>query len=67
MRTTVEIQDDLLREAMIITGATKKRECIELALQEVIRQRRIERLIQRLGKTRLSMTLEDLQRMRADD
>lgn len=67
MRTTVEIREDLLHEAMIITGAKKKRECIELALQEVIRQRRMERLIQRLGKTRLSMTLEDLQRMRADD
>lgn len=52
---------------MIVTGAKKKRQLIELALQEVVRQRRIDRLRQRLGKTSLTITGEDLRRMRADD
>ena len=67
MGTTVEINEELLLEAMTVTGLKKERQCIELALQEVIRQRRVERLMQRLGKTPLSMTLDDLQRMRAED
>ena len=67
MRTTIEINEQLLREAMTVTGTKKKRQCIELALQEVIRQKRIERLIQRLGKTPLTIDTDDLDRMRADD
>ena len=67
VRTTIELDEKLLREAMIATGAKKKRQLIELALQEVVRQRRIDRLRQRLGKTSLTITGEDLRRMRADD
>ena len=39
MRTTVEIDEKLLQEAIAATGTKKKRQLIELALQEVIRQR----------------------------
>ncbi len=67
MRTTLEIDERLLRDAMAATGAKKKRQCIELALQEVVRQKRIERLIQRLGKTPLTIDTDDLDRMRSDD
>ena len=67
MRTTVEIDEKLPHEAMAVTGTKKKRQLIELALQEVIRQRRLDRLIQRLGKTPLAITADELQRMRADD
>ncbi len=67
MRTTIEIDEGLLREAMVVTGAKKKRQCIELALQEVVRQKRLERLLQRLGKTTLTIDTDDLDRMRSDD
>ncbi len=67
MRTTVEIDDQLLHKAMIETGTKKKRQLIEQALQEVIRQRKIDRLIRRLGATPLALTAKDLQRMRSDD
>ncbi len=67
MRTTIEIDEGLLREAMAVTGAKKKRQCIELALQEVVRQKRLERLLQRLGKTTLTIDTDDLDRMRSDD
>ena len=67
MRTTIEIDEGLLREAMAVTGTKKKRQCIELALQEVVRQKRLERLLQRLGKTTLTIDTDDLDRMRSDD
>jgi len=66
MRTVTELDEKLLQEAMTVTGVKKKRQLLELALQEMIRHRRIERLRQRLGKTQLTMTAEDLKRMRAD-
>lgn len=67
MRATIEIDERLLQEAIAATGMKKKRQLIELALQEILRQRRIERLRQRLGKTPLTLTVEDLRRLRADD
>lgn len=67
VRTTVELDEKLLQEAIAVTGTKKKRQLIELALQEIVRQRRIDRLRQRLGKTPLTLTVEDLRRMRADD
>lgn len=67
MRTTIELDEKLLQEAMTATGRKKKRQIIELALQEVVRQQRLERLRRRLGKTPLALTVEDLRRMRADD
>jgi Arc/MetJ family transcription regulator len=67
MRMTVEINDQLLQKAMVETGTKKKRQLIEQALQEVIRQRKIDRLIRRLGATPLTLTAQDLQRMRTDD
>jgi Arc/MetJ family transcription regulator len=66
MRTVTELDEKLLQEAMAVTGVKKKRQLLEIALQEMIRHRRIERLRQRLGKTQLTMTAEDLKRMRAD-
>jgi len=66
MRTTVELDEKLLQDAMAATGAKKKRQTLELALREIVRQRRLERLRQRLGKTPLTITTEDLQQMRAE-
>ena len=67
MRTTVEIDEKLLHQAMIVTGAKKKRQVIALALQEVIKQRRIQRLMHRLGRTPLAMTAKNLDKTRADE
>ena len=42
MRTNIEIDDEVLREAQRLTGARTKREIVDLALRELVaRQRRI--------------------------
>jgi Arc/MetJ family transcription regulator len=42
MRTNIEIDDDVLREAQQLTGARTKRETVDVALRELVaRQRRI--------------------------
>jgi Arc/MetJ family transcription regulator len=42
MRTNIEIDDDVLREAQRLVGARTKRETVDFALRELVaRQRRI--------------------------
>jgi Arc/MetJ family transcription regulator len=42
MRTNIEIDDEILREAQQITGARTKRETVDVALRELVaRQRRL--------------------------
>jgi Arc/MetJ family transcription regulator len=36
VRTNIEIDDDLLREAMIVTGKSTKKETVEEALRRVV-------------------------------
>ena len=64
MKTTVVIDDDLLREAIEVSGVKTKRDAIELALRELVRLRNREALIRELGTYDLDMTLEELERLR---
>lgn len=42
MRTNIEIDDEVMREAQRITGLTTKRDTVDLALRELVaRQRRL--------------------------
>lgn len=67
MRTTLEIDDRLLRQALALTKAKTKKELIHRSLQAVIRQQRIERLIGTLGRFPLQLTARRLTKLRADD
>jgi len=39
MRTNIEIDDDLMREALRLTGLRTKREVVDLALRELVARR----------------------------
>jgi len=67
MRTTIDLDDDLVREAMDLLGERTKRAAIQRSLEELIRQKRRERLRRKLGKLHLELTLSDLERMRQDE
>jgi len=64
MRTTVDIDDKLLKEAREILHTKTKRELIERSLAEIVRTEKLRRFADRLGKIPLDMTLRDLKRMR---
>jgi Arc/MetJ family transcription regulator len=49
MKTTVDIPDDALREAMRHAGAKTKREAVVIAIAEYNRRRRLSRLAEGLG------------------
>lgn len=66
MKTTLDIPDDELQEAIRHTGAKTKREAVVIAISEFNRRRRLQKLTERFGKSEDFMTQEELLRMRED-
>jgi len=64
MRTTLEIDDELLTEAGKLSGKKTKRAIVEEALREYVRHRRLEQLAAMMGTLGLDFGLEDLEHMR---
>jgi Arc/MetJ family transcription regulator len=52
MRTNIVLDDDLVGEALDLTGARTKKEVIHLALQELVRSRKKKPLTDLAGKIR---------------
>ncbi len=69
MRTTVVIDDNLIKEAMRVVKARTKREVIETALREMVRKKNLEAFREEIkqGKYELDLTLEELERRRSED
>ncbi len=66
MRFTVAIDPNLIEEAKQVSGAKTKREAIELALKEMIRRRRLKEAAGHAGKVKMAVTLEELEKQRAE-
>lgn len=66
MKTTVDIPEKMLSEAMKSLGAATKREAVIAALEEFNRRRRAEKLVSILGTFKDFMTQEELQTMRSE-
>lgn len=64
MKTTVDIPDGELEDAMRFTRATTKREAIVTAITEFNRRRRMAELTKRAGTCPGLVTVEALQRTR---
>ena len=63
MRTNIVIDDELMNEALRVTGLKSKREAIELGLRTLLRIRKQEEIRQFRGKFDWQ---EDLDKMRTD-
>ena len=67
MKTTIDIPDASLQEAIKHTGAKTKRDAVVTALEEFNRRRRLEEMAERLhGSCPNFMTQADLRRIRQD-
>lgn len=65
MRTTIDINESLLKEAERLTSIHKKKALVEKAIEELIRRQKLVRLANMLGKTRLNISLRTLNKMRS--
>lgn len=52
MRTNIVLDDDLVREALEVTGARTKKEVVHLALQELVRSHKKKNLADLAGRIR---------------
>ena len=64
MKTSVDIPDDDLADAMRFTHAKTKREAIVAAIQDFNRRRRMAELIKHAGTCADLLTVEELQNQR---
>ena len=68
MKTTIDIPEGTLEEAMKFTGAKTKREAVVTVLEKFNRSQRLRELNARIKGTFVDfMTQEDLKIMREDD
>jgi Arc/MetJ family transcription regulator len=67
MRTTLVIDERLLKEAKSLSGAKTKKEAVEKALDEFIKKRKAKKLLELEGKVELSFSLEELLDRRKKD
>jgi Arc/MetJ family transcription regulator len=59
MRTTVDLDQELLDAALHLTDARTKSEVVHIALQELVRSRKKKRLIDLAGKIRFIGSFDD--------
>lgn len=61
MRTTMSLDDGLIKELMDVTGARTKTEAIHLAISEFIRRKKIEGLLALEGKVHIDLDWRELE------
>lgn len=66
MKTTIDIPDEDLKEAIKYTGAKTKRDAVVYALKDFNRRRRLAKLAKILGTFKDFMSQEELKTMRED-
>jgi hypothetical protein len=62
MRTTLELPDTLVREAMDLTKISTKTDLIKYALENIIQQQKIKELANYFGKVNLEIDLDKLRK-----
>ncbi len=62
MRTNIDIDDDLMRQAMELPGIKTKREAVETGLRLLVQLKRQERILETRGKLRWEGDLEQMRR-----
>lgn len=65
MRTNIEIDDDVLREAQRLTGTRTKREIVDLALRELVARHRRVGILELRGRVHWTGDLDESRAGRA--
>lgn len=63
MRTTLNLDEELIKELMKVTGAKTKVEAIHLAISEFIRRKKLEGLKALSGKIRIAENWQELEEL----
>ena len=66
MRTTLDLDEDLIQELLKTTKARTKTEAIHLAISELIRREKLEKLKSLSGKVRIGLDLKKTEKIELD-
>jgi Arc/MetJ family transcription regulator len=66
MKTTVDIPENVMKDALRLTRAKTKRDAVVGAMQEYIRREKLAKLVKHLGTFDTFMTQEELTDMRLE-
>ncbi|MCL4418413.1 MAG: type II toxin-antitoxin system VapB family antitoxin [Actinobacteria bacterium] len=64
MRTNIVIDDDLVKDGLIITGLKTKKELVNYALKELIRRKKMYEILNLKGKIDWNANLEEMRENR---
>lgn len=64
MRTTIDVDDELMEAAIRESGKKSKKAAVEEAIRQFVNARRRQRLIDMIGAFEIDLTPEDLRKMR---
>jgi Arc/MetJ family transcription regulator len=67
MRTTLAIDDALLKEVKDLSGAKTKKDAVKVALTEYVRRKKARDLLQLEGKMDLAYSMDELLERRRQD
>ncbi len=66
-RTTVDIDEELLKDAKRVTGATRTKEVVRMGLESLVRKERLKKIASMRGSGLSRLTHGQLEGMRRDD
>ena len=67
MKTTIELSDRVMEQAMLYTAAKTKKDAVRIAVEDFNRRQRLKRLAEKLGTFDGFLSPEDLEAQRARD
>ncbi len=60
MRTNIEIDDSLIKKAMNLTKSKTKKEVVDLALRELVKQQKRKSILKYRGKMKWKGNLDEM-------
>ena len=67
MRTTLNLDDEIVTEIVGLTGAKNRSQAINLVLQEFVKRKRMQKLLELRGKLHLDNNWKRLREMELDE
>ncbi len=64
MKTLIDVDEDILKRAMEITGARTKKETVNIALEELVKSGLRRQLKEMAGSGALDLSLAELKKLR---
>ncbi|MBW2050112.1 MAG: type II toxin-antitoxin system VapB family antitoxin [Deltaproteobacteria bacterium] len=67
MRTTLNVDEKILEEVITLTGAKNRSQAINVVLQDFVKKKRLQKLLDLRGTLHLDNNWKDLREMELDE